>query len=480
MALRRINGQLALACFIFVIYVQLQTQFCEGLPAWADIGWKTNEVGRTLADTLKDRSRGSDGAVDNVNTANKFFRRLSKFGAAAGSFFALAGTVFSIFDDAAARKHKELLKEFSSVKNGLDNINGKMDKIIKVIKHEHAKTKGFQSFAKIEGAVLLLDNYNKYPEHYKTDLMRYLENNDMYNALIAIFKLVNDGDSIVKTLYQQTYGDLGAINDLRAYIEGLIYTGTAVQTTICQLDQMEEKNGKRGKSAKQAKTICYDVKGDDFDDREKTLNSMFNAWAAKAKENYKKNIQDIMKEEYDSNDFDYDNEYIAASIGNKLKSNYDWVDIMVGVYNPISGWDNHAINTDAHGFRDKGNAKNNGKNWFVMANDRTIADSTRITRSNLKDIVKGARRGDSVRHCRDYGIRGVICQVSMPSYDDAGSYLSNLKTRLARNNVDWFGLAVIKRYNGLHGAWTQGNAKKFFFFNFDEFTVIGGIYGTIL
>lgn len=484
MALKPLKNDLAFVCVIFTINVLLQIQGCQAQGDTLNILWKSSEVGRTLADTLKERARDSEGAVNNLDGANKIFRRISKAGAAAGTIFAFAGAFLAAIDNADERRHKELIKEFSDVKNGLSNIQSKMDKIIKIIKHEHAKTKGFESFAKVHAATKMLDNYNKNPEAYKDSLMRYLHHNDLYNALVSIYKLVNDADSIVKALYDTSRGSLGKINDYRTYVTGLLYSGHAVQATICTLREKDN-----GKSTEQARETCFDIKGDDFEPEEEKLNSKFDEYVALAKQKYKENIQLFMEEEFDADDFDLDNQDLATSIKEKLWSNFNWLDILVGVYNPVSGWDNHAIGpVQASKFRDR----NGKKNWFVMANDRKnrpiylypkVVSGKKIKSDELESIIVRARcpgrkqeNGrllESSDECFDRkkwperrlgeeDLQSCSCcsvenqkypdnlwMLRKGAYMDARCYLNNLQTVLKINDVPYFGLAVIKKGRGL-------------------------------
>jgi hypothetical protein len=396
---------------------------------------------------------------------NKIWRRISKLGAATGTLFGLVGTVASIFDKTDENRHQELVKGFSKVHDGIDDVKQKLGNIGNLIKDEHAKTRVFGYLNEIKGAANKLKQYDKYPEAYEDEIIRYWEDNSIYHALKGVYNVVNDpSDSMVKTQYERLRGNWQSLFRLRLYIAGVIFEGTSVYATSCQVYETKRK----GKSAQEAKRICHDIKGDDFKEDDDDLAIIFQKYLNNAREYYKTNmIKDISNTEFSSNT---PNTNLTERIKNEFDKKYDWVDSAVAFYNPVRGRENHAVSAQLSKFEDR------GKNWFVMTAERQNSKFY-LTRS-LAKIVSDAKLKEVVD----------ICPPAIPGYShfvepchhyfgNAREYFESIKRALSQKRISWIGMAVIKHGNAAGVEWT--NSNRFVSLNNSPFSVIIGVDGTL-
>lgn len=423
----------SIATIFFGIYFIgiIQLKYCAGSPDWSYLkdGEVTGLTIQKIADALKERARTVTGDVNNLDLTNVFFRRLSKIGSVTGGLLSWA---FIFVPD---NSHSELLKQFERVHEGINNLDTKLDDTQRLIKRLHHKSVLIPDINKIKNAAKTHSSYLKHPDTFKRKLKEYGRSNELRNALFNVLRHTYESD-LIKTLYDDSFGDLNEIEKFRWNIRSLLFVGNAAKTEICL---MIEEDG--GSSKKTAEKRCIVHRLNELEEEEERMNKEFDKWAGKAKSDYGSNIKRFIGHEFGAEDVSHIKFAYSSSLNLlrdrmsvALKRRYGWLDHQVTVYTQagavgVSGYENHAMVATAHEYRfhDK-------INWFVLAemNDKDHQLGRKNFHEKLRSLVSNARCGSS--RCMD-------------SNGSAKDYFNSVRKLLNENKYYVFGLAVIRKSN---------------------------------
>lgn len=333
-------------------------------------------------------------------------------------------------------------------------------------------TRCFEFANTIEVAFDVFLEYQKDPtkDAYESNLMNYFKNNDLQKSINAIFKCVNDKPSMVKTLYDKTYGQLSALSTLRIQLSTLIFSGTAAETTACIL--VKVKNDQL--SYDDAYEKCYEERKDFYTKKENLFHSQFDKYMDMAEKDYGDNIQNYIETTYTLNDVkNKEHSIIANDMYQKLKERYDWLDLMVIVYHPLKGFENHVYNTN--GVAASKLRFHQEINWIVFADrkDNVVTGFDKKSLTSLIDYhydIYKRREADGERKSFDRQAHNFKNWLLEPALEKSGILYSGIAVvyRLQSNTEERTDFSKSAIYE---------NSNKFFRFDSHEFTIMLNIIG---
>ena len=254
-----------------------------------------------------------------------------------GVFFGAAGIVLDVVSAFVPdHKHAAIMKEFTKVHEGIEDVRSDIKELGNTIKLEHVKTK----YAGVENTICLAMGYctqigNKSNvanrETYEKRLKGLGNNQKLASAVDSLLDGMTAGPdsfdgNILKTVYEQTGGDRPKIMRMAGRLITLLLGG---MTALMVYESLA--NGR--KSALDLEQKIYEGR---MEKVETSMSSVIEKCTLDYIINIEADIDRIIADEHSKSNND-----IVQILKNKLKEKYDWLAVFCVVYNDMNGDDSH-------------------------------------------------------------------------------------------------------------------------------------------
>ena len=377
-------------------------------------------------------------ACDNFESLNHVVRAFMTGAGPSGLLF--VGSILSIV--LPDKKHEAIMNEFAKLHERVDQVRDDINLLERTVEWESTELSYTESVSRIEQAMLFVSKMaearresNQFKANYYKLKLKSLDSNELLRVMDDLLDgVIGQGNFGSKPILSRIYSKTGGHRvKLRKLSGRLLQLLTGGITALMVVESMHYEN---------APQYVKDLYEDKMAEAAKAIDEILDRCVTEAKSNMQADLKRIVADRRDSS-----NSEIVSALCGALIDKYDWLLFHCMVYDDIHGFEKHCF-SGSEVFK----LHFHGKCAIAFyAKNKLFRQAKHIQK--VRRMISDAQ----LRTGTDYNMWGQVLGAYTVPEIRAYNVWEKLYDSLKDADIQWWGIAAVKRYVDLRAVYTAGD-----------------------